>query len=353
MRREIIRWIFVIISIGVIVSYTFLDYNSLLYKLSPTKPIKNDDIESKILSRSLSNSSFIIGITAWMTPDCDADAQLMVDAGINYVRLPVSWKNVEPTKGNFNFTYYNRVFDCLDKYNLSYMVVLEYWIPPAWAQEKWNIPPFYEYTDTLADKSFIEAYTEFVTNTVENFKGRVKIYQITNELNNDLGIRLGIKKEMKKASEFIKLGFDTVKKVDPNVTVTAGISTSRNWKVFLKYYLVDNEDIISLQTYKPLNEIHKDSLFLSQFRKPVIITETGISMCPGYATAEEQADFVYNVIRQAYSDGLYGVFIFMYRDDNCPELCNVDLGHCMGIIDGNNHPKPAYYSLKKLVSEIV
>ncbi|MEY2465639.1 MAG: beta-galactosidase, partial [Verrucomicrobiota bacterium] len=77
----------------------------------------------------------------------EQDAELMVKAGINVVRLAdFSWGLCEPEEGKFNFDWLKRVMDILGDAGIKIVLATPTAAPPLWLSKKYpQILPLDEY----------------------------------------------------------------------------------------------------------------------------------------------------------------------------------------------------------------
>ena len=77
---------------------------------------------------------------------CEKDAQMMVKAGMNVVRIAEStWSTEEPQDGVFDFSHVTHVMDVMEKYGISVIIGTPTYAVPAWLAKK--------YPQILADTS--------------------------------------------------------------------------------------------------------------------------------------------------------------------------------------------------------
>ncbi len=101
------------------------------------------------------------------TPNLEAILQKMNEAGIKWGRQDFTWRRIEKEKGQYQFQDYDRLVDLCHKYGLLLFGNLAY------------APSFHD----LRTPEGVEAYCNFVRQTVKHFSGRVKFWQIWNEPN--------------------------------------------------------------------------------------------------------------------------------------------------------------------------
>jgi hypothetical protein len=103
-----------------------------------------------------------------------ADVRLRREAGIRWVRRDISWNQVEPERGVFDFTRADEVIDAELAEGMRILVILDYGnaLYAEATDDDDHFPP-----DDVAD------FGRYVTATVEHFRGRVHAWEIWNEPN--------------------------------------------------------------------------------------------------------------------------------------------------------------------------
>ena len=101
------------------------------------------------------------------TPNLEAILQKMQEAGIKWGRQDFTWRRIEKEKGQYQFQDYDRLVDLCRKYGLLLFGNLAY------------APGFHD----PRTPEGVEAYCNFVRQTVKHFAGKVKYWQIWNEPN--------------------------------------------------------------------------------------------------------------------------------------------------------------------------
>ncbi len=103
--------------------------------------------------------------------DVERNAQLIVDAEIQFVRFDFDWKDIEPQDNSFSFSKYDGIIAELKQKNIKVLGILDY-------DNTWSDP-------TTGDVTEINRFADFALNTVKHFKNDVKHWQIWNEPNNE------------------------------------------------------------------------------------------------------------------------------------------------------------------------
>lgn len=148
------------------------------------------------------------------------ELRLLSSAGVKYLRRDFLWHEIEPAKGNFDFSGYDRIVDEARNYGMEFIGLLAY--GNNWASEAskkcvesgmsgcTNYPP---------DKP--EDFGNFVFHTVSHFKDRVHFWEIWNEPNFGINFFKPFS-DPKKYSEILKAGYTSTKLADPRAIVSFG-----------------------------------------------------------------------------------------------------------------------------------
>ncbi|MBW8039637.1 MAG: hypothetical protein FVQ85_06515 [Planctomycetes bacterium] len=101
------------------------------------------------------------------TPKLEPILKKMKEAGIKWGRQDFTWRRIEKKKGQYQFQDYDRLVDTCHKYGLLLFGNLAY------------APNFHD----PRTPEGVQAYCNFVRETVKHFAGKVKFWQIWNEPN--------------------------------------------------------------------------------------------------------------------------------------------------------------------------
>ena len=146
----------------------------------------------------------------------DLSLRMIRDAGIGWIKQQFPWEEIEqPRKGQYWDTKYSQVtwakFDDLvaraEQHGLKVIARLDR--PPAWArsnQERHSHPP-----DDFDD------FGDFVTTTVDRYRGRVEHFQIWNEPN--LGTEWTGRVDPDAYAELLEIAYTRAKAANPNAVV--------------------------------------------------------------------------------------------------------------------------------------
>ena len=143
---------------------------------------------------------FVYGVDyypeAWPESQWEKDAQMMQDAGINFVRMgEFAWVKMEPREGQFDFSWLDRALRVLNAHGIRAVLGTPTASPPAWLYAKYpDIAAMdargvrYRYGSrrnyNLHSPNFLQATTRIVTAMAEHYKDHPGVlgWQIDNEL---------------------------------------------------------------------------------------------------------------------------------------------------------------------------
>lgn len=100
------------------------------------------------------------------------DLDAIAAAGFRIVRIDFTWSRIEPNRGGFDFSAYDRVVDEVAARGIEVLAVLCYGNP--WASRS---------GDRLAPPDDPADFANFARATAGHFRGRVRLYEVWNEQN--------------------------------------------------------------------------------------------------------------------------------------------------------------------------
>jgi beta-galactosidase len=131
----------------------------------------------------------------WPEERIEIDTDLMVEAGINVVRLAdLCWSTMEPADGDFDFSLFDKVLAALHRKGIQAVMCTPTMVPPIWMWKKHpDIFGKFENAKSTDIRSrycnnnpkYIEYTKRFVTKMAEHFKNNPAViaWQIDNEFN--------------------------------------------------------------------------------------------------------------------------------------------------------------------------
>jgi len=286
-------------------------------------------------------------------------ADLMKEAGIEFVRMDFLWVDVEPKPGVFDFAKYDTIVNILHERGIKILGILHY--NPSWDNEPWNKAPN------------PKLYTRYATKTVKHFKDRVKYWEIWNEP--DEPEYWMPQDGMKAYSSLLKMVYPAIKRVDPTSEVLMGGVSNRvelSIKTLYARGCKNYFDIINIHPFA--NPIAKDPIksvygLYKSVRKVMIknndgdkkiwFTEIG---CPGVKkpsrriawwhgigpNEQEQAKWVKRIYEESLKwKNVDKVFWAFFRDTDSFFKSAVDY---FGLVDCNFRKKPSYRIYKDIAT---
>lgn len=136
-------------------------------------------------------------------------AALMREAGISWVRMDFLWDEIEPRKGEFDFTKYDRIVELLSASGINILGLLEY--NCAWDGEakKWNDPP-------QDNRLFVN----YAVKVISRYKGKIKHWEVWNEP--DSSIYWSRQDSLKSYCLLLREVYLAAKKTDPHCRILNG-----------------------------------------------------------------------------------------------------------------------------------
>ena len=272
-------------------------------------------------------------------------ANLARDAGVKWSREDFSWGRIEPQRGRFDWTYYDRLLACAKRNGISVYAIVGYWTG-------WTKP----YT-----AEGIDDYVRFTRALVSRYHNDIHQWEIWNEPN--IFFWQG-PKEM--YAELLTKSYAAIKETDPGAQVL-GLSTSGIDNQFIARML-DLKAPFDVLTIHPYRSRLNDQVFIQDLkavadqvklpdgtRRPVWLTEMGWATHQPHNTARQ--DFAPNTLRAqaqliarsylcAIVSGVQPLtFWYDFRNDGDDAIY---FEHQMGIVYGDFRPKPAYVAFATL-----
>jgi polysaccharide biosynthesis protein PslG len=118
-------------------------------------------------------NTFVLNRYNW--EEWDRPVSILKDLKVNWTREEFIWSQIEPQKGNFDWTFYDRAFGKLSESGINVLGIIDYSAP--WATE--------DPSRADADKYMpnIQEWRTYVGKVVDRYGGKVKYWQIWNEPN--------------------------------------------------------------------------------------------------------------------------------------------------------------------------
>ena len=177
-----------------------------------TEPTTTTDTSDSVDLNFTGEPNFAMGIEAFMPgQDIPALTNQVVQLGMEWVKVRVDWRDLEPEQGNILFTDLDMIVETLDSNNLS--ILFHVTNAPSWARTSpdENGPP-----DDLAN------FETFLTTLVERYNGRVDAYEIWDEPN--LRRNWNCDRQICEQSyiELLTVAYNVINSLDANALVISG-----------------------------------------------------------------------------------------------------------------------------------
>jgi polysaccharide biosynthesis protein PslG len=285
---------------------------------------------------------------------------LIAQSGIGWVRVDMNWFQMEPGKDQYNWGFMDNVINGATARGLSVFATLAY--TPGWANGTGNIgdPP----TD-------IGDWSDFVFDTVNRYKSKVKYWGMWNEPNLE---QFFTGTAWQYREWILKPGYNAAKAADSGCLVLGpelAHLSGADWPVWMEESMIaggaDHIDIITHHCYKgdngwdafeyldegafhwlwdnpPLGDVLKD---LGVSHKPVWLTEVGWYTADGDNPDSEsdQAKFYHQLLWGVHERAnIQKVFPYEAMDDPTAGVPK------WGMINSSYVPKPAYYTFQSFIA---
>jgi hypothetical protein len=310
---------------------------------------------------SNADNNFMFGLVAYHIPFESytlyaEDLGRIAENGIEWLSVDFAWGLIEPSNGQWDFSYYDFVVQEAEKNGLSI-------VAKVGNGYNGNRPVVPEWTKELSDDRYYSEIAEYAREVVERYAGRISIYAIENEANiywihKTSGWREG-KWNREKVFNIWENLSKAVRETDAEADIVLSLSPSLNWKDWLdealgRVYF----DVIGIQPYPCL--LNSDPELASNtadtireaksYGKEVIVLETGYHT--GGRSEEDQAIYIEKMCDACINAGALGVFFYEYLDG--PEEREGQEQH-FGLVgnDGtleSRVPKPAWYAYGQYIA---
>ena len=272
----------------------------------------------------------------------DQAARMGAEAGVKWSREGISWPRVEPRKGQYDWTYYDKLVATARRYGISIYALISSWAP-------WTKP----YTP-----EGIDDYCRFAAAAAEHYRNEIKHWEVWNEPN--IFFWQGPRDMY---AELLKKAYAAIKKANPDALVL-GCSTAGIDYNFIKR-VMDLGAPFDILTIHPYRRTMDDRAFVRDLRKAadlvklpdgsireVWITEMGWATHVPHNTLSQdfapnsprrQAELLARSYINAVATGVSpNISWYDFRNDG---TCPFYFEHNMGVVMRDFRPKPAYRAL--------
>ena len=291
--------------------------------------------------------------------------KMLKHAGIQWLRVHVLWGKIEPNEGQINKTQLDRIDFIVDTaLAKGIKPYIHFVFQPKWVSEEPNSTKSWGYC-TYAPKD-MSKWADYVEMMAKRYKGKVRYWEINNEIDWVFWCS-----SLEKYQEFLKVAYQTLKKVDPqNKVIMAGLAgdgvhTCWNFSDCAKehtlqklydagvkdyfdifathpYALVlENSSVISVDKINTTYEIMERN---GDGHKPIWLTELGAST-HDLGSKEAQAEYIKKVYTEVIKHPkIDKIFWYNFRCKSGES----DQQENFGIVNADLSPRPAYEMLKSL-----
>ena len=201
---------------------------------------------------------------------------VMREGGIRWMRTDFLWDLVEKKKGEWDFSQYDQIVAESEKQGIHILGILGYsvdWARPAYENQ--------------------ESWLEYVTRTVERYKGRVSAWEVWNEENIE-GFWKNPNPENYTA--FLKATYEAVHKADPSASVLFGGTAAIPFDFLEKCLKADAGKFFDVMAIHPYRTTMKTPEALQRFQNDLLrvrelMTKYGVGDKPIWITEMGWSDF--------------------------------------------------------------
>lgn len=161
-------------------------------------------------------------------------------AGVKYLRCAFSWNGIEPERGQFKWTFWDKLVSLAEQNRIGLIPYVAY--TPQWAAREpkdfWKQPP--------RDP---QLYAEFMYQLASRYRGRVRSWEIWNEPDNK-DYWLGTAEEF---AELTRLAARRVREADPGAVLLLGGMASGPSNFFqaliARFHIDRTVDVVAMHAY--------------------------------------------------------------------------------------------------------
>lgn len=309
------------------------------YSMAPVEPAENAASLDPASPFGMGLYLYRYGNHAKSLEEMERAAKMGADAGVKWSREEFGWGRLEPEKGRFDWSFYDKMVASAKRNGISVYGLLSYW--PGWTKP---------YT-----AEGIDDYCRYAAAVTEHYKNDIQHWEIWNEPN--IFFWQG-PREM--YAELLKRAYEAIKKANPNAQVL-GCSTAGIDHGFIKKTM-DLGAPFDILTIHPYRWNFDDRVFIGDLKKvadqvkradgssrQVWITEMGwathtahnsLRMDFPVTTQRRQAELIARAYIDAIASGVApNISWYDFRNDGNDPF---NFENNMGIVTRDFQPKPAY-----------
>jgi Glycosyl hydrolases family 39 len=160
----------------------------------------------------------------------------------------VDWPHLEPERGKWNFQTLDKYVASAERAGIE--LVLPLGLSPAWASARPGEPSNYR-PGNAAEPQDIEDWRTYVRQVAQRYKGRIKTYDLWNEVN----VKGFYSGSQEKLIELARVAHGTLKEVDPNIVFISPSVVGEGHHRWLDQYLAKGGakylDVVGYHFYVP------------------------------------------------------------------------------------------------------
>jgi glycosyl hydrolase family 39 (putative alpha-L-iduronidase) len=142
----------------------------------------------------------------------------------------IMWPNLEPQKGQWNFTVLNKLLDLAEEHHVDVLMPLV--LSPPWASSRPTEHSSYS-PGNAAEPKDLEDWRNYIRTVATRYKGRIHEYEIWNEPN----LKDFYTGSIPQLVEMARVAYTTLKEIDPTNLVSSPPVTAMYGVTWLDQYL--------------------------------------------------------------------------------------------------------------------
>lgn len=295
-----------------------------------------------------------LGVNVFFTSGGQRDLDMIQAAGGKYVRVDAYWHNIEKTKGRYDFSSLDRLYDDCAARGIRILLILCY-------GNRLYSDSNVLYGVSPESPAWRQGFANYAVAMAKHFKGKTNkpIYEFWNEPNN--GFWPGganVNQYMSVARQVLP----AMRAADPNVTIIAPASSGIDFPFLTNCFqqgLLNLVDAVSVHPYTAANGTPETRVTdytslrnrINQHKPgvPIISSEWGYATGAPGITPQAQANNLARMFLVNLSQGIPLSIWFdwndLTKDQNDPNLT-------YGIATTELEPKPAYHAMQLLTKSL-
>jgi len=274
--------------------------------------------------------------------------KLLRSSGASWVRLDMSWEDIEPKRGVWRFQLWDSIIRISSHYGIRVLPILSR--TPRWASSRPESDLYHSYPPRE-----IGDFGDFVKRVVERYGRKIYFWEIWNEPDAQF-----LRATAEDYARLLREAESALAVADPTGNIVlGGISSSGHsfLEELIRIGATDSIDIIGLHLYgRDASEImgrlksFLDILETSELNNPVWVTEIGQPASIPYAAEEKQAAFLKKTFTALSStERIKKIFWYELKDNGLNPLLPEQN---FGLVRYDLTPKISYITYFKLAENL-